>query len=107
VSCASRVTRAIRRSAWRWLGWLADFVLLAPDDLPEGLRLDGATRYRGTNLRTQRERVIGRASANPWPKLFQNLRASRATKLAAEFPAHGAAEWRGHSALVAQSITGR
>jgi hypothetical protein len=27
-----------------WPGWLADFVLLlAPDDLPEGLRLDPAT----------------------------------------------------------------
>ncbi len=38
----------------------------------------------------------------PRPKLFQNLRASRATELAGEFPPHVAAEWLGHSTLVAQ-----
>jgi hypothetical protein len=36
-----------------------------------------------------------------WPKLFQNLRASRTTELAAEYPAHVAAYWLGHSTLVA------
>ena len=36
------------------------------------------------------------------PKLFQNLRASRATELAAEHPGHVAAEWLGHSTAVAQ-----
>ncbi|WP_420844084.1 tyrosine-type recombinase/integrase [Lacipirellula parvula] len=62
------------------------------------------TRYRdvNANLRTQLERIIARAGLTPWPKLFQNLRASRATELAAEFPSHVAAEWMGHSALVAQ-----
>ncbi|MFO0899998.1 MAG: hypothetical protein U0836_21405 [Pirellulales bacterium] len=61
-------------------------------------------RYRDTNvnLRTQLERIIGRAGVKSWPKLFQNLRASRVTELAAEFPAHVAAEWLGHSTLVAQ-----
>jgi hypothetical protein len=33
--------------------------------------------------------------------LFQNLRSTRATELAAEFPAHVAAEWMGHSTVVA------
>jgi len=33
--------------------------------------------------------------------LFQNLRASRATELASEHPAHVAAAWLGHSTLVA------
>ena len=61
-------------------------------------------RYRdaGTNLRTQLERIIERAGLVPWPKLFQNLRQSRATELAAEFPAHVAADWLGHSTMVAQ-----
>ncbi len=36
-----------------------------------------------------------------WPKLYQNLRATRATELAGEHPAHVAAEWIGHSTLVA------
>jgi integrase len=62
------------------------------------------TRYRdaNTNLRTQLERIIARAGLKPWPKLFQNLRATRATELAAEYPAHVAAEWLGHSTVVAQ-----
>jgi integrase len=61
------------------------------------------TRYRNenANLRTQLERIIRRAGLNTWPKLFQNLRSSRATELAREFPAHVAATWLGHSTLVA------
>jgi len=52
------------------------------------------TRYRdaNSNLRTQLERIIAKAGLKPWPKLFQNLRATRATELAAEFPAHVAAD---------------
>lgn len=62
------------------------------------------TRYRdpNANLRTQFERIIARAGLKPWPKLFQNLRATRATELAAEYPSHVAADWMGHSAMVAQ-----
>ncbi len=62
------------------------------------------THYRDAsqNLRTQFQRIIKRAGLTPWPKLFQNLRASRATELAAAHPAHVAAAWLGHSALVAQ-----
>ena len=44
-----------------------------------------------------------KAGLKPWPKLFQNLRATRATELAAEFPAHVAAEWLGQSTMVAQN----
>jgi site-specific recombinase XerD len=60
------------------------------------------TRYRddNSNLRTQLKRIIAKAGLKPWPKLFQNLRASRATKLASEHPAHVAAAWLGHSTLV-------
>ena len=61
------------------------------------------TRYRDTNmnLRTQLQRIIRRAGLESWPKLFQNLRASRATELANQFPAHVAAAWLGHSTLIA------
>jgi hypothetical protein len=60
-------------------------------------------RYRGANanLRTQLQRIIAKAGLAPWPKLFQNLRASRATELASEHPAHVAAAWLGHSTVVA------
>lgn len=61
------------------------------------------TRYRddNANLRTQLNRIIRRAGVRTWPKLFANLRASRATELVAAFPAHVAAAWLGHSTMVA------
>lgn len=51
------------------------------------------TRYRdcNANLRQQLGRIIRKAGLEQWPKLFQNLRASRATELAAEYPSHVAA----------------
>jgi len=62
------------------------------------------TLHRGinANLRTQFKRILTRAGVKPSPKLFQNLRANRATELVGEFPPHVAAEWLGHSTLVAQ-----
>jgi integrase len=59
-------------------------------------------RQKNANLRTQLERIIERAGLTPWPKLFQNLRATRATELADEYPEHVAAEWMGHSRKVAR-----
>ena len=61
------------------------------------------TRYRQSNinLRTQLCKIIGRAGLRPWPKLFQNLRATRATELADAYPAHVAAEWLGHTTQIA------
>ncbi len=58
-------------------------------------------RHPDLNLRTNLLRIIERAGLKPWPKLFQNLRATRATELASEFPGHVAAEWLGHSTKVA------
>lgn len=61
------------------------------------------TRYRdrNANLRPQLQRIIENAGLTPWPKLFQNLRASRATELAKEHAGHVAAAWLGHSTAVA------
>ncbi|NLF73072.1 MAG: tyrosine-type recombinase/integrase [Candidatus Anammoximicrobium sp.] len=62
------------------------------------------SRYRrkNSNLRTELKRIIKRTGLEPWPKLFQNLRASRATELAAEYLAFVAAAWLGHSTDVAK-----
>jgi hypothetical protein len=57
-------------------------------------------RTANTNLRTRLYRIIRRAGLTPWPKLFQNLRASRATELTAIHPAHVATAWLGHSTLI-------
>jgi len=58
-------------------------------------------RHSSVNLRTQLQRIIERAGLKPWPKLWQNLRATRATELAQQFPRHVAAAWCGHSVVIA------
>jgi hypothetical protein len=60
-------------------------------------------RYRDPcqNLRTSFEKIIIRAGMKPWPKLFQNVEASRAIDLAETFPGHVASAWLGHSEKIA------
>jgi len=73
-------------------------------EAPEGSEhVITAYRNPNCNLRTQFERILKRAGVQPWPRLFQNLRASRATELAAEFPSHVAAAWLGHSEEIADA----
>jgi hypothetical protein len=62
------------------------------------------TRHRGTylNLRTQLQRIIRRPGLTAWPKLFQNLRASRQAALAAEYPLQVLCDWIGNSEAVAE-----
>lgn len=61
------------------------------------------TRYRDSNanLRTTFTKIIRRAGEKPWPKLFHNLRASRETELAAEYPIHVVCQWIGNTAAIA------
>ena len=61
------------------------------------------TRYRdpGANLRTQLVRYITAAGLTPWPKPWQNMRSTRATELADNFPSHVCAAWLGHTEAVA------
>lgn len=53
------------------------------------------------NLRTRFTKIIRRAGLEPWPKLFQNLRSTRETELADQFPLHVVVAWLGNSQLVA------
>ena len=64
------------------------------------------TRYRdpAANLRTQLVRYITAAGLTPWPKPWQNLRASRATELADLFPSHVCAGWLGHTEVIADTF---
>jgi len=61
------------------------------------------TRYRdnNANLRTQLERIIRRAGLTPWPKPFQNLRSTRETELAEDYPVHVVCAWIGNPQAVA------
>ena len=58
-------------------------------------------RKDGVNLRTQLERIIGRAGLKQWPKLWNNLRASCETDLMRKHPAHVVYGWMGNSERVA------
>jgi len=59
-------------------------------------------RDRAANLRTQFARILKRAGVEPWPRLFQNLRASRQTELANLYPLHVITSWLGNTPKVAQ-----
>ena len=72
-------------------------------DLAEDRAVAMLPRVRSgkVNLRTGLERIIERAGLTPWPRLFQNLRASCATDWAQVATAHEVARYLGHSVLVA------
>jgi integrase len=59
-------------------------------------------RLGNANLRTGLQRILRRANVKAWPKLFQNLRASRETELMRSHPAHVVYAWLGNSREVAQ-----
>ncbi len=88
--------------------WVPIFPELRPY-LEEAFELapDGAVfvinRYRDTNknLRTRLYRIIHRAGLKPWQKLFHNLRASRETELAADYPIHVVCAWIGNTERIA------
>jgi integrase len=61
----------------------------------------GEKGWTNCNLRTQLERLIRRAGLTPWPRLLHNLRASRETELAAEFPLHVVTCWLGNTPRIA------
>ena len=81
---------------------LRPYLEAAFDEAEPGTEKVIARHGTSSNLRTQLTRIIQRAGLIPWPRLTHNLRASRATELVAEYPAHVAAAWLGHSTLVAQ-----
>ncbi len=57
--------------------------------------------WRNANLRTQFGRILKRAGVEAWPRLFHNLRASRETELAADFPIHVVTSWLGNTPRIA------
>lgn len=61
------------------------------------------TRQQGSavNWRTYLLRIIRNAGLKPWPRLFQNMRSSRETELAQQWPLHVATAWIGNSCRIA------
>jgi integrase len=70
------------------------------------LASDGAemviSNHRATqNLRKPFQDIIARAGVEIWPKPFQNLRSTRQTELARDYPMHVVCSWLGNTVPVA------
>lgn len=60
------------------------------------------TRYRhDANIQTTLTKIVTKAGLVPWPKLMQNMRATRETELLAHYPAKDVTSWLGNSPNVA------
>ena len=81
---------------------LRPYLEAAWDAAPEGAEFV-INRYRDSsqNLRQTLLRILKHAGVTPWPRLFQNMRASRETELMARFPAKDVSSWLGNSVPVA------
>ncbi len=59
-------------------------------------------RYkRDANPCTTLKKVIEKTGLKPWPKLLQNLRATRETELLAKYPTKDVTSWLGNSPTIA------
>ena len=58
-------------------------------------------RSSAKNLRTVFEKILRKAGVDPWPRLMQNLRSSRETELAREYPLQTVTAWLGNTPRVA------
>jgi site-specific recombinase XerD len=100
-------TERFQGKAGRWVpifGELRQHLEEAWERAPEGavyVVTQGRQQGADVNLRTGLARIIKKAGLRPWPRLWQNLRASRETELAETFPVHVVCEWIGNSARVA------
>ena len=70
---------------------------------PDGGEFVIATNDRSSskNLRTVFEKILRKAGVDPWPRLVQNLRSSRETELANEYPIQTVTAWLGNTPKVA------
>lgn len=57
--------------------------------------------WANANLRTRLTKIIHRAGLQPWPRLFQNLRASRETELVENYPVQVVTSWLGNTPGIA------
>ena len=72
-------------------------------DCPLSAPIIYADKGNAVNWRKALKKVIERAGVKPWPKLFQTLRATRETELAAVLPLHVVTAWCGNTPNVALS----
>ena len=86
------------QDAWEQADDGTEFVISR--NRPDSVRLCNGN-WQQVNLRTRFLKIIKRAGLTPWPRLWQNLRSSRETELANQFPLHIATAWLGNSEAIA------
>jgi len=69
--------------------------------LPNTEYVINVSRDPRRNLRTPFSKILRKAGIELWPRLFQNLRATRQTELSWDYPAHMVCRWMGNSVKVA------
>jgi integrase len=62
---------------------------------------NGPAGWMSTNLRTTFQKIIKRSGLTPWPRLLQNLRASRETELIKKHTLPTVTEWLGNTPKIA------
>jgi integrase len=70
-------------------------------DCPMSTPVISRWRSGDQNLRTAFLKLLEKAGIKAWPKLYQNLRATRQTELLAQFPAKDVCDWLGNTQAVA------
>jgi len=91
--------RSILDEAWDAAPEGAEFVVNKPAYRAAAMREGG---WANANLRTQFQKILGRAGIVPWARLFHSMRASRQTELEREFPLHVVCNWLGNSEAIAK-----
>lgn len=91
----------------RWIPLFAElrpYIPVAFDEAADGaVYVITRSRDPKVNLRKRLTDIIRKAGLTPWPKLWQNLRATRETGLADRFPIQAVCQWIGNSQAVAGS----
>ncbi len=80
---------------------LMPHLLRAKEYAPDGAEFVQTRYTHEQNVLETFRKIIVKAGLKPWPKLMQNLRATRETELLAEFPAKDVSSWLGNSVAVA------
>ena len=64
-------------------------------------KFEATGRWEAVGLSSPFRKIVLRAGLEPWPRLFNNLRASKATDLANDFPIQAVTAWMGHTEKIA------
>lgn len=80
---------------------LRPHLLRAREMAPSGAEFVQNRYGHDDNILTALQKIVTKAGLVPWPKLMQNLRATRETELLAHFPTKDVTSWLGNSPQVA------